>query len=158
MSLIDKLKNIMQEENSAVAVTDLNRWILNKADSEGYKSLSMEEKVIVHVNALDWELTNRGVNRLIFGSPINYAEEMTECLRRVGAQKTAECFDEFLSLIPNRPLPGDMVERETYFRSLSDLEIDNLGLGIQKISSVNEDLFTLLCGYFDSVRDRLVEQ
>ncbi len=158
MSAISELSDIMQEENNAVAVTGLNRWILGKVKSEGYKSLSMEEKVIIHVNALDWELANRGVNRLIFGSDINFATEMTECLRRVGAAKSATLFDELLSTIPRQSLPEDKDERETYFRSLSDKEISHLDLGIRKLFVGRDDLFTLLCGYLGSIRDRLAER
>ncbi len=51
MSVINDLSEIMQEESNAVAVTELNAWILMKVESEGYESLSMEEKVIIHVNA-----------------------------------------------------------------------------------------------------------
>jgi hypothetical protein len=148
----------MQEENNAVAVTELNRWILRKVESEGYESLSMEEKVVIHVNALDWEMANRGVNRLIFGSDINFAVEMAECLRRVGAEKTAILFDELLSMIPRQPLPEDKDEREAYFRSLSDDDIGKLDLGIRELFATKDDLFTNLCGYFGSIRDRLAEQ
>jgi hypothetical protein len=118
----------------------------------------MEEKVVIHVNALDWEMANRGVNRLIFGSDINFAVEMPECLRRVGAEETAILFDELLSMIPQQPLPEDKDEREAYFRSLSDEDIGNLDQAIRKLFAGKDDLFTNLCGYFGSIRDRLVEQ
>ena len=158
MSVPDELNDIMQEENNTVAVTALYRWVMRKAESEGYDSLSMEEKVIIHVNSLDWELSNRGVNRLIFGSDINFSKEMPECLRRVGAKESATLFEELLSTIPKQPLPEDKDEREAYFKSLSDREVDNLDLGIRKLFACKEDLFTRLCGYFDSIRDRLAGQ
>ena len=158
MSAVKNLSEIMQEENSAVAVTDLNLWILDKIKSQGYENLSTEEKVIIHINALDWELFNHGVNRLIFGSEINFSVEMTECLRRVGAHKTAELFDELLSLIPKLPLPEDKDERKAYFMGLKDETVDRLGLGIQKLFDGREELFDLVCGYFDSVRQRLAGQ
>ena len=53
MSAINELREIVQEENSAVGVTNLNHWVLRKVETEGYESLGMEEKVIIHVNALD---------------------------------------------------------------------------------------------------------
>lgn len=157
MSVLNDLSMIMQEDNNAVAVTRLDRWILDKAKAEGYGSLSMEEKVIIHVNALDWELSNRGVNRLIFGSDIHFAPEMSECLLRVGANESAELFDELLSVIPKLPLPEDKAEREAYFKNLGDQEIDKLGLGIQKLNACKEDLFVRLCGYFDSIREQLAQ-
>jgi len=145
----------VQEENSAVGVTNLNHWVLRKVETEGYESLGMEEKVIIHVNALDWEIANHGVNRLIFGSDIRFAEEMTECLRRIGAQNTATRFNELVSMIPHWPLPEDKDEREVYFKSLSDEEIQKLDRGIRNLSATKEDLFTGLCNYFDSIRERL---
>ena len=158
MSVPDELNDILQEENKAVAVTALYGWVMTKAETAGYDSLSMEEKVIVHVNSLDWELSNRGVNRLIFGSDINFSTEMPECLRRVGAKESAKLFEELLSTIPKQPLPEDKDDREAYFKSLSDREIDNLDLGIRKLFACKEDLFTRLCGYFDSIRGRLANQ
>ena len=155
MSAINELRNIAQEENSAVGVTNLNQWVLRKVEAEGYENLTMEEKVIIHVHALDWEISNHGINRLIFGSDIRFAEEMAECLRRIGAQKTATYFDELVSRIPNWPLPEDKDEREAYFKSLDDEDIQKLDIGIRKLSTANEDLFTGLCNYFDSIRERL---
>lgn len=158
MSAISDLSEIMQEDNNAVAVTELNRWILAKVESEGYERLSMEEKVVIHVNALDWEMANRGVNRLIFGSNLNFSVEMAECLRRVGAEKTATLFDEILAVVPRQPLPEDKDEREAYFRGLGDEDIGRLDQAIRKLFAGKDDLFTNLCGYFGSIRERLIAQ
>ena len=79
--------------------------------------LSPEEQVICICNLVEMEVNNGGFDQFLFNISGNYAHRAEECLRIVGADKTADiCRKAFAAY--GKPIPQDRAKRQRFMERM----------------------------------------
>ncbi len=92
---------------------------------EHLERLSAEEQVFYICNLLEEEVNNGGFDQFLYNSSGNFAHRVEECLRIIGANKTADiCRTAFAAF--GKPIPQDRNKREKFLDKMGSDEIDDI--------------------------------
>lgn len=146
MSIFDNIKKLLaarhEEEPSRVpamelseifALTDTTDFLIAINDRLNQKSdygdhidlLSPEEQVFYICNLLIEEVNNGGFDQFLYNSSGNYAHRVEECLRTIGANKTADICHTALSAF-GKPIPQDRNQRQKFLDKMESDEISEI--------------------------------
>lgn len=142
-------------ENKTEFLIAANNRLCEKSDyGEDLSALTAEEQVFYIVNGLEQEVNNGGFSQYLYNSSGNYAHRVVECLRIIGADKTAEiCITAFAAF--GHSIPQDRSEREDF---LDEYETDQVSEILnrcdERFYKYEDDLETLNYNYILANRDK----
>lgn len=121
---------------------------------ENLDVLTAEEQVFYINNELEQEVNNGGFSQYLSNSSGNYAHRVKDCLRTIGAHKTAEICQNAFSAF-GQPIPTDREER---FDFLEEYETDKVAEILSKCDErfykYEDDLEALNYNYIKSHREQ----
>jgi hypothetical protein len=119
----DNIWDIENENNFLIA---MNGWLCKKCNyGEDIEKLSHAERVFYVVYQLEGEVNNGGFSQYLFNSSGNFANEIVEALREIGANKTADICDKALSALGGK-IPEDWELRQEKLESMITDEVDTI--------------------------------
>ena len=87
--------------------------------------LSVEEQVFYICNLLMEEVNNGGFEQFLYNSSGDHAHRVEECLRTIGADKTADiCHTAFSAF--GKPIPQERSKREKFLDKMESEEISEV--------------------------------
>ena len=116
----DEIWNLTDKTDFLIAINER----LNERSSYGehLERLSAEEQVFYICNLLEEEVNNGGFDQFLYNSSGDYAGRVEECLRIIGANKTADiCHTAFSAY--GKPIPQDRDKREKFLDKMESDEI-----------------------------------
>ena len=120
---IEEIWKITDQTDFLIALNDR----LNKRSDYGdhIERLSAEEQVFYICNLLMEEVNNGGFDQFLYNSSGNYAHRVEECLRTIGASKTADiCHTAIVAF--GKPIPQDRNKREKFLDKMESEEISDI--------------------------------
>ena len=128
MSWYDRFRNLEMEE--IWKFTDLSDFLIAINERLGSRSsygenlelLSPEEQTIYICMCLEGEVNNGGFDQFLYNSSGDYAHRAEECLRAIGAHKTADiCRIAFSAF--GKPIPENRSQRMDFLEEMESDEI-----------------------------------
>lgn len=147
MSIIDQVKKIMaskgiytddrkspsEDISNIWKITDKTELLIAINDrlnarseyGEYMERLSSEEQVLYICMLLEAEVNNGGFDQFLYNSSGDHAHRAEECLRTIGAHKTADiCHAAFSAY--GMPIPQDRMKREKFLDKMESDEITGI--------------------------------
>lgn len=152
------------EENVEVT-TDQLMYVIRMVDKLKVKcsngddmgKLTPPERAFYLVNMLELDVTNGGFSAYFYNSYGNYAKEMEEALRTIGAPQTADIYNRAYSSY-GEELPEDIFDRRAV---LSNLQTDSVKAILSECDkqyyAYPEDLYSLLYNYAMDNQDNFIK-
>ena len=104
-------------------VSEVYDFICQKCnDGEDISALNSDERIIYIVQTLEQEVNGGGFSQFFYNSSGDFAGEMVDAFREIGAEKTAAICQQALDAV-GQPLPGNRAER---IELLEKIETDAL--------------------------------
>ena len=120
------LSEVWQLTDSYEIVSAIHDRINQKSYyGEHMNRLSYEEQVICICNILEQEVNNGGFDQFLFNSSGNYAHRVEECLRAIGADKTADICRKAFSAY-GKPIPQDRTQRQKFMEKMESDRITDI--------------------------------
>ena len=114
------LKDIWKISAKDEFVYAIHSWTGKKcAWGNKLEKLSDAERTIFCVMSLEAEVNNGGINQFLYNSSGNFANEVEERLRAIGADKTADIYHKAFTALGCK-IPIDRKERQEFLRSMTD--------------------------------------
>ena len=108
---LDEIWQLTDKTDFLIAINE--RLNARSSYGEHLEQLSSEEQVFYICNLLEEEVNNGGFDQFLYNSSGNYAHRVEECLRTIGANKTADiCHVAFAAF--GKPIPQDRNKREKF--------------------------------------------
>ena len=108
---LTEIWNLTDKTDFLIAINE--RLNARSSYGEHLDRLSAEEQVFYICNLLMEEVNNGGFDQFLYNSSGNYAHRVEECLRIIGANKTADiCHTAFSAF--GKPIPQDRNKREKF--------------------------------------------
>ena len=125
-----------------------------KAFKLGAHSLSVPERDVLAIEALEREVNNGGYKQFFANSSNEFASAVLPALRRVGCERTAALTEQALAVLPpDLPLVSESLNAEMAKPNAGrDAALDALD---QAYFAAREDIAGALIGYLQSHRDDL---
>lgn len=144
-----KVKKILKEHSGEKAIIEIDS-LLTPIFYSAPEKLSMEEKTIVFIEALEREINNGGFSQFFFNSSGDFVAETVEALKKVGSSKFLALLEAAIAQFPGSYIPKDQGERQDI---LDTLENDAEPVW-QKLESefyrYEENIYDLMVGYISS--------
>ena len=147
MSIIDQVKKIMaskgiytddrkspsEDLSNIWKITDKTELLIAINDrlnarseyGEYMERLSIEEQVLYICMLLEAEVNNGGFDQFLFNSSGNFAHRVEDCLRTIGANKTADFFHTAFAAF-GKPIPQDWDKRQNFLEKMESDEIADI--------------------------------
>src|SRR5262249_54998901 len=117
-----------------------------KAARVGENKLTIEERVILAIEALEREVNNGGYGQFFVNSSREYAPIIVDALRRICCPKTAEITQKALKIVQQAPMTDEEIENGTW-EDNEDRQ-DALGecnsLYFERPENIEESLFAFI--------------
>ena len=118
--------DIWEIENEIDFLIAMNGWLCKKCNyGEDIEKLSHAERVFYVVFQLEGEVNNGGFSQYLYNSSGNFANEVAEALREIGANKTADICDQALTALDGE-IPEDWELRQEKLESMITDEVDQI--------------------------------
>lgn len=117
---LDEIWQLTDKTDFLIAINER----LNERSSYGdyLERLSAEEQVFYICNLLEEEVNNGGFDQFLYNSSGDYANRVEECLRTIGANKTADiCRTAFAAF--GKPIPQDRKQRQKFLEKMESDEL-----------------------------------
>lgn len=117
---LDEIWQLTDKTDFLIAINER----LNERSSYGecLERLSPEEQVFYICNLLEEEVNNGGFDQFLYNSSGDYTHRVEECLRTIGANKTADiCRTAFTAY--GKPIPQDRNKRQKFLEKIENDEI-----------------------------------
>ena len=120
---LTEIWNLTDKTDFLIAINE--RLNARSSYGEHLDRLSAEEQVFYICNLLMEEVNNGGFDQFLYNSSGNYAHRVEECLRIIGANKTADiCHTAFSAF--GKPIPQDRNKREKFLDKMECDEISDI--------------------------------
>ena len=120
---LDEIWQLTYKTDFLIAINE--RLNARSSYGEHLERLSSEEQVFYICNLLEEEVNNGGFDQFLYNSSGNYAHRVEECLRTIGANKTADiCHVAFAAF--GKPIPQDRNKREKFLDKMESDEISDI--------------------------------
>ena len=121
-----ELDEIWQLTDHTDFLIAMNERLIQRSDyGEHLERLSHEEQVFYICNLLEQEINNGGFDQFLFNSSGNFAHRVEDCLRTIGANKTADiCHTAFAAF--GKPIPQDWDKRQNFLEKMESDEIADI--------------------------------
>ena len=120
---LDEIWQLTDKTDFLIAINE--RLNARSSYGEHLERLSSEEQVFYICNLLEEEVNNGGFDQFLYNSSGNYAHRVEECLRTIGANKTADiCHVAFAAF--GKPIPQDRNKREKFLDKMESDEISDI--------------------------------
>lgn len=115
-----------------------------KLDAEIHEDdLSESERIALYINWFDAEVANGGLDQFYFNDSGNYAIEMLETMKTIGAVNTARLLEKSFSIFPSSSPSRDRVERQAQFTASGEEGLELLYSLTGEYYDQEEYIFTL---------------
>ena len=119
----DDIWNIQEKNNFLIA---MNGWLCKKCNyGDDIEKLSHAERVFYIVFELEGEVNNGGFSQYLYNSSGNFANEIIEALREIGADKTADICDTALTALGGE-IPEEWELRQEKLESMITDSVDEI--------------------------------
>jgi hypothetical protein len=85
-----------------------------KAARVGENNLTVEERIILAIEALEREVNNGGYGQFFVNSSREYAPVIVDALRRIGCPQTAEITEKAVKIVQHAPMTDEEIENGTW--------------------------------------------
>ena len=120
---LDEIWQLTDKTDFLIAINE--RLNARSSYGEHLEQLSSEEQVFYICNLLEEEVNNGGFDQFLYNSSGNYTHRVEECLRTIGANKTADiCHVAFAAF--GKPIPQDRNKREKFLDKMESDEISDI--------------------------------
>ena len=120
---LDEIWKLTDTTDFLIAMNE--RLNARSAYGEHLERLSAEEQVFYICNLLEEEVNNGGFDQFLYNSSGDYAHRVEECLRIIGANKTADiCHTAFAAF--GKPIPQNRNKREKFLDKMESDEISDI--------------------------------
>ena len=120
------LKEIWKLTDQTDFLIAINERLNERTDyGDHLERLSAEEQVFYICNLLMEEVNNGGFDQFLYNSSGDHAHHVEECLRIIGANKTADiCHTAFAAFC--KPIPQDRDKRQKFLEKMESDEISDI--------------------------------
>ena len=125
-----------------------------KAFKLGDAALSVAERDVLAIEALEREVNNGGYGQFFGNSSNEYANTIVAALHRIGCAQTATVTDQAIAALP-KGIALSSVSLEAEMGRQDDERDSRLEACDQAYFSAGEDIASALMGYLDNHRDEL---
>jgi hypothetical protein len=144
-----KVKKILKEHSGEKAIIEIDS-LLTPIFYSAPEKLSMEEKTIVFIEALEREINNGGFSQFFFNSSGDFVAETAKALKNVGSSKFLALLETAIAQFPDSYVPKDQSERE----DIIDRNEDCAAPVWQKLETefyrYEENIYDLMLSYISS--------
>ena len=117
---LDEIFKLTDKTDFLIAMNE--RLNARSSYGEHLERLSSEEQIFYICNLLEEEINNGGFDQFLYNSSGDYTHRVEECLRTIGATKTADiCRTAFSAY--GRPIPQDRKQRQKFLDRMENDEI-----------------------------------
>ncbi|WP_445722177.1 DMP19 family protein [Flavobacterium sp.] len=118
MSEIEKALLIKDETESILEIQEI-LWKKTELFDD-FGNLNEAEKTFLYVEILEAEINNGGFDQFFFNSSGDYANEILEALKKIGALKTVKIVEEAYKNFPENPIPKDNNIRREILENINE--------------------------------------
>ncbi len=131
-------------------ITSINLAFEQAIDQKAYRigedNLTLEERTVLAIEALDREVNNGGYGQFFVNSSRQYADMIVDALQRIGCHKTAEITLRALKIVQKSPITENEMKFGTWEENETrqpELDIcDNLYFA--RVESIDDHLFSFI--------------
>jgi hypothetical protein len=106
----DQLLSLGGEYRTDSLVLAFEQAIIQKAERDGVKSLTDEERIVLAVEALEREVNNGGYDQFFVNSSREFAPTVVGALQRIGCKKTATITQRAIKSLDVADLTSEAIE------------------------------------------------
>jgi Domain of unknown function (DUF4375) len=140
---VDELIALEGKYRTDSLVLAFEQAMYQKAARVGKNRLTVEERVILAVEALEREVNNGGYDQFFLNSSREYSPTIVDALRRIGCSKTAEITQKALLIVHGLPRADRQTENGPWDKVQDALgECDSLYF--QAPENIEESLFAFI--------------
>lgn len=124
-----------------------------KAKAQGEQSLTAEEELVLACMALDREVNNGGYDQFFVNSSYRFASIVVDCLRRIGAQATAEITERAIAALGLTTITAEAANAAIFIEDPRRKQIHNeCDNEFYKIEEIGEKLFPFVEAHQDRIQ------
>ena len=151
------VEQIINSEDTNDSIIELDNYISDLCDyGESVEKLNEHQKIFFYNQTIEREVNNGGFNQFYFNSSGNFAHEIVESLKSIGAEKTAQIIQEANAQFPNKVVPKDRDERQEVLEQIEDKANDIWGKLDEDFYKYEEDLNALNMGYIKEHKEHFI--
>jgi hypothetical protein len=150
----DAVNEALEWKDDYDIVVALAQLTNERGDLEGsYESLTVAERVALHVHRFDTEVANGGLHQFFFNLSGNYTWDVLDALREIGAQATLQVVEQALAVFPSSSPSPDEYEREAQMKAFGEEELARLDKLTDEYLNQDEDIFAHAAQYLRQHRE-----
>jgi hypothetical protein len=107
---VDELLALEGEYRIDSLVLAFEQAIDQKADRKGEQSITIEERIVLAVEALEREVNNGGYHQFFANSSREFASSIIDALSRIGCPRTAELTQKAIDALRLQDLSAEAIE------------------------------------------------
>ena len=151
------IEQIINSEDTNDSIIELDNYISDLCDyGESVEKLNEHQKIFFYNQTIEREVNNGGFNQFYFNSSGNFAHEIVESLKRIGAEKTSQIIQEANAQFPNKVVPKDRDERQEVLDQIEDKANDIWEKLDEDFYKYEEDLNALNMGYIKEYKEHFI--
>jgi hypothetical protein len=143
---VDELLALEGEYRIDSLVLAFEQAIDQKADRKGEQSITIEERIVLAVEALEREVNNGGYHQFFANSSREFASSIIEALSRIGCPRTAELTQKAFDALRLEGLSAEAIETALAVDDeVRDEELDRCDqLYYQAAENIEQQLFAFI--------------
>ena len=142
------IEKLINSEDINGSIIELDDYIVSLCEyGDRLDKLNDFQKVFYYNQYLEKEVNNGGFNQFYFNSSGNYAHEIIDSLKTIGADKTAEIVKKANEQFPDSNVPKDRIERQDVLEQIEETADEIWDELDQKFYAYEDDLNSLNMAY-----------